>query len=313
MVSSTSLLCLTSLSPSHPCSAVPLSKVRLRVCRYITHTCVTVFEFCTSPSSLKANAALSLVVTDAIRRPHSAAALRATHSPAKGLVLRSSSGSTWLSWLSVNTSFSMEVSPSADPAGSSVFDESEGVAGRDSGWSEAGSLYMVAFVDSVHESDVIIVRSPPPPVACTSTRNPNPELNILTHAWQDSPNRKKTKRARCHQLQQRPLLLNYVCAHAEHRRPHGLSTASKAHGSSPPSSMLHAQLDGFWCGCRGVDARVPHALQGAVPVDFSDTKRQGGSMSLWRLSGFRSVVLSGLFSLFLQSFMLGFLQSARSE
>lgn len=104
---------------------------------------------------------------------------------------------------------------------------------------------------------------------------------------QDSPSRTRAERARCHQLQQRPLLLEYVCGHAEHRCPHGLSTASKAHGSSPPPSVLHAQLDGFWCGCRGVDARVPHALKGAVPVDISDTKRQEGSMSLWCPSDLR--------------------------
>lgn len=47
----------------------------------------------TSPSSLMAKAALSLVVAATIRRPHSAAVLCATHSPANGLVRASSSGS----------------------------------------------------------------------------------------------------------------------------------------------------------------------------------------------------------------------------
>lgn len=144
-------------------------------CVFVDISHVRVY-ICTSPSSLKANAALSLVVTDAIRRPHSAAALLAAHRPAKGLVLLSSSGSTWLSWLSVNTSFSMEVSPSADSAGSLVFDESGGGSrgGRGSGWLGRGSLYIVAFVELVHESDVTIARSSPPPLACISSRNPTP-------------------------------------------------------------------------------------------------------------------------------------------
>lgn len=105
----------------------------------------------TSPSSLTANAAPSLVVTDTIRRPQSAAVLRATHRPRKGLVLPSSSGSTWLSWLSVATSSSSNFStielPSPPFVGSfpwetEVDEETgwrEGRGGTRGGWGVLGA------------------------------------------------------------------------------------------------------------------------------------------------------------------------------
>lgn len=93
----------------------------------------------TSPSSLTANAALSLVVTDTMRRPHRAAALCATHSSANGLVLASSSGSTWLSWLSVNISPDMSSSggvPSSRAASPSLWQERQGRGNRTRWWDD---------------------------------------------------------------------------------------------------------------------------------------------------------------------------------